>query len=138
MVNVTSELSQDRSVAKMPGHRYRDRVTEGMPERICPRGGARVKGLDPQVVAQRIERACRKRSSDVILPGYLRPIVAIGHLRFLRSVIGMLLWFTRQGKAVTGETDSATHPSSIRCIERRILFPHHAFHLIHIEPDRKR
>ena len=77
------------------GTRYRDRVQDGMPESAnLPAGGARVKGLDPHTVARKIEQACRKRKSDIILPAYLRPIIAIGHL--LPSVGDrILLWFTR-------------------------------------------
>ncbi|QDV67146.1 putative oxidoreductase [Rosistilla carotiformis] len=77
------------------GYRYKDRVGEDLPESANrPAGGARVKGLDPIYVADRILKACRKRSTDVLLPGYLRPIIAIGHLL---PTLGdrILLWFTR-------------------------------------------
>lgn len=44
-----------------------------------PAGGAKLKGMPPQKVAQSVVRAVRKRSPDIILPGYLRLLVAIGH-----------------------------------------------------------
>lgn len=76
------------------GQRYQDRVGEDLPESANrPAGGTRVKGLDPKYVADRIFKAVKKRSADVLLPGYLRPIIAIGHLL---PTLGdrMLLWFT--------------------------------------------
>lgn len=44
-----------------------------------PAGGAKLRGLPPQKVAMAVVRAIRKRSPDIILPGYLRLLVAIGH-----------------------------------------------------------
>lgn len=77
------------------GQRYQQQVTDEMPESANrPAGGTTVKGLDPDYVASRIYKAYRRRSIDVMLPGYLRPIVALGHL--IPSLGDrMLLWFTR-------------------------------------------
>lgn len=44
-----------------------------------PAGGAKLRGLPPQRVAQAVIRAIRKRMPDTILPSYLRLLVAIGH-----------------------------------------------------------
>jgi hypothetical protein len=45
-----------------------------------PGGGTTVKGLDPQRVAIAVLTMIRRRQADRMLPGYLRPLVAIGHL----------------------------------------------------------
>ncbi|MEL6897195.1 MAG: SDR family oxidoreductase [Planctomycetota bacterium] len=45
-----------------------------------PGGGANVKGLDPDAAAATVVRMVRKRIPDVIQPGYLRLLIAIGHL----------------------------------------------------------
>ena len=44
-----------------------------------PGGGTRVKGLAPQRVADSVVRCVRKRTPDVVLPRYLRPLIAAGH-----------------------------------------------------------
>lgn len=77
------------------GERYKDRVTDDLPESANrPAGGTTVKGLSPEYVADRIYRAFQRRSADVLLPGYLRPIIAVGHL-IPRLGDWLLLWFTR-------------------------------------------
>ena len=58
-----------------------------------PAGGAKLKGLPPQKVAQAVIRVVRTRSPDVILPAYLRLLVAIGHA-FPRLGDWLLLKFT--------------------------------------------
>ena len=86
------------------GQRYANRVTTDMPQSANrPAGGTTIKGLDPDYVARRILRACERRSIDVILPGYLRPIVGIGHLI---PWMGdrLLLWFTRNKKSPESES----------------------------------
>ena len=45
-----------------------------------PGGGTRVRGLSPDRVVAGILRVMDHRSPDIILPGYLRWLVAIGHL----------------------------------------------------------
>lgn len=65
------------------GNRYASVVAqhEGLPaSAAAPGGGTRVKGLPPQRVASAVMRMIRKRSADIILPWYLRPLVAVGHL----------------------------------------------------------
>jgi NAD(P)-dependent dehydrogenase (short-subunit alcohol dehydrogenase family) len=44
-----------------------------------PAGGAKLRGLDPQRVAAAVLRCAKRRQKDVIMPGYLRLMVAIGH-----------------------------------------------------------
>lgn len=44
-----------------------------------PAGGAKLKGLAPNVVAKAVVLAAKKRSVDKILPSYVRLLVAIGH-----------------------------------------------------------
>jgi short-subunit dehydrogenase len=61
------------------GHRYAT-VGEGIPDSArLPAGGAKLRGLPPQKVAQAVIRAIQKRTPDTVLPGYLRILVAIGH-----------------------------------------------------------
>tara|TARA_R110002049_G_scaffold2750_10_gene22416 strand:+ start:50953 stop:51837 length:885 start_codon:yes stop_codon:yes gene_type:complete len=63
------------------GNRYRAMVDESLPEQAsAPGGGTRIKGLDPAAVAAAVLRCVERRSPDVILPGHLRVLVAIGHL----------------------------------------------------------
>ena len=77
------------------GKRYVNRVTDDMPASANrPAGGTSVKGLASDYVAEQIYRAFRRRSVDIILPKYLRPIIVVGHMI---PPLGdrMLLWFTR-------------------------------------------
>ncbi len=80
------------------GARYAESVVRdpNLPAQAAqPGGGTTVKGLSADRVAQRVVRMVQKRQTDVLLPGYLRPLVAIGHfwptlgdwllLRFTRS-----------------------------------------------------
>lgn len=50
------------------------------PQARLPGGGTRVRGQDPAKVAARVVRMAQRRQIDVLAPGYLRPLVAIGHL----------------------------------------------------------
>ena len=62
------------------GNRYLQRIDDSMPDQASqPGGGTRVKGLDPEKVARKILRCVQKRRVDIIMPGYMRPLVAIGH-----------------------------------------------------------
>ena len=62
------------------GERYADRVGEGLPGQANqPGAGTRVKGLDPQRVADAVVKMIRRRQPDVILPKHLRFLIAIGH-----------------------------------------------------------
>lgn len=44
-----------------------------------PGGGAKLRGLPPQRVAVSVLRCIRRRRGDIILPGHLRGLVAVGH-----------------------------------------------------------
>lgn len=62
------------------GTRYADRVSDELPDQAtAPGGGTRVKGISPERVAAAVVRCIERRAPDVILPGYLRLLVAIGH-----------------------------------------------------------
>lgn len=65
------------------GSRYATQVAtdSSLPEQARqPGGGTTVKGLPPERVAAEVVRIVRRRRADVMLPGYLRPLVAVGHL----------------------------------------------------------
>ncbi|MFK8111484.1 MAG: SDR family NAD(P)-dependent oxidoreductase [Rubripirellula sp.] len=63
------------------GHRYQESVDASMPAQAsAPGGGARLKGLPPEDVAQAVLRCIQRRSPDIVLPGYLRLMIGIGHL----------------------------------------------------------
>ncbi|MGB7326279.1 MAG: SDR family oxidoreductase [Rubripirellula sp.] len=62
------------------GTRYQQNLDANLPEQAAkPGGGARLKGLPPERVADAVVRCIHRRSPDVVLPGYLRPLIAIGH-----------------------------------------------------------
>ena len=62
------------------GTRYQASVDARLPpEASAPGGGTRVKGLPPQRVAQAVIRCIRKRQPDLVVPGHLRLLIAIGH-----------------------------------------------------------
>jgi len=61
------------------GRRYAETGSNLPDSARLPAGGAKLKGLPPQKVAQAVIRVVRTRSPDVILPAYLRLLVAIGH-----------------------------------------------------------
>jgi NAD(P)-dependent dehydrogenase (short-subunit alcohol dehydrogenase family) len=63
-----------------------------------PAGGAKLKGIAPDVVAQAVVLVAKKRSVDKILPGYLRLLVAIGHA-FPRLGDWILLKFTSKNSS---------------------------------------
>jgi NAD(P)-dependent dehydrogenase (short-subunit alcohol dehydrogenase family) len=61
------------------GKRYAS-APGGIPDSArLPAGGAKLKGLAPDVVANAVVQAAKQRTVDKILPGYLRLLVAIGH-----------------------------------------------------------
>lgn len=59
----------------------------------APGGGTKVKGLDPQIVADAVLRCVSKRRPDVILPGYLRLLIVLGNA-FPRLGDWILIKFT--------------------------------------------
>ncbi len=81
------------------GSRYEKQVRAGgeLPAQATrPGGGTCVKGLPPEQVANAVLRMIRRRTADVLLPGYLRPLVAVGHL-WPRLGDWLLLKFTSSG-----------------------------------------
>ena len=75
------------------GQRYKDQA-EGLPEQASkPGAGTRVKGLPPERVAAAVLRCAEKRKPDIVLPGYLRILIAVGHA-FPRLGDWLLLKFT--------------------------------------------
>ena len=76
------------------GTRYADRVSGDLPgQATAPGAGTRVKGLDPERVAAAVVRCIERRTPDIILPSYLRLLVAIGHA-FPRLGDWLLIKFT--------------------------------------------
>lgn len=62
------------------GNRYSDAVDPSLPAQAgAPGGGTRLSGLPPERVAEAVLRCVRKRCPDIILPKYLRLLIAIGH-----------------------------------------------------------
>jgi len=62
------------------GTRYADRTAGSLPEKAGrPGGGTKVKGLAPERVARAVYMCVQRRTPDVILPGYLRWLIAVGH-----------------------------------------------------------
>jgi hypothetical protein len=76
------------------GQRYRDAIQEGLPAQAAePGGGTRLKGLPPERVARAVVRCLHRRTADVVLPGHLRILIAVGHA-FPRLGDWLLLKFT--------------------------------------------
>lgn len=76
------------------GSRYVDRVDASLPaDAARPGGGARIKGLSPERVADAVVRCIRRRTPDVVLPGYLRLLITVGQ-GFPRLGDWMLIRFT--------------------------------------------
>ena len=62
------------------GNRYSDKVDQSVPDQASkPGGGTRVKGLEPERVARAILSCVQKRRIDVVLPSYMRLLIALGH-----------------------------------------------------------
>jgi NAD(P)-dependent dehydrogenase (short-subunit alcohol dehydrogenase family) len=62
------------------GVRYQQQVDSSLPDQASkPGGGTRLKGLDPQRVADAVFQCVRRRKPDVILPRHMRCFIAIGH-----------------------------------------------------------
>ena len=63
------------------GQRYRDSIDDRLPaQAAAPGGGARLKGLPPQRVADAVMGCISRRRPDVVLPRHLRLLIGIGHL----------------------------------------------------------
>lgn len=62
------------------GRRYQQSVDASVPQQAsAPGGGTRLKGLAADRVADAVLRCLRQRAPDIILPRYLRCLIAIGH-----------------------------------------------------------
>jgi short-subunit dehydrogenase len=62
------------------GTRYQEQIDDSLPEQAAkPGGGTRVKGMSPDKVARTILSCVQRRRVDVILPGYMRVLIAAGH-----------------------------------------------------------
>jgi short-subunit dehydrogenase len=62
------------------GQRYSEVVDDKLPANAsAPGGGAKVKGIPPQRVADAVMRCIDKRVPDIVLPGYMRLVISIGH-----------------------------------------------------------
>lgn len=86
------------------GERYTAVVEQAgaLPQQAkLPGGGTRVGGLPPQRVAKQVIRMIRGRKSDCLLPGYLRPLVAVGNL-WPRLGDWLLLRFTSSKRSENG------------------------------------
>ncbi|TWU26335.1 2-(S)-hydroxypropyl-CoM dehydrogenase [Novipirellula galeiformis] len=63
------------------GSRYQSRVDENVPaEAAKPGGGTKIKGLAPETVAIAVLNCVRYRRADMVLPRYLRLLIAVGHI----------------------------------------------------------
>ena len=61
------------------GQRYHESI-DGLPAQAArPGGGTRVKGLPPERVADAVLSAIQHRKPDVVLSGYLRLLIMLGH-----------------------------------------------------------
>lgn len=76
------------------GTRYADQTGDSVPaSAAAPGGGTKVKGLDPQRVANTVLQCARRKRTDVILPGYLRFLIVLGNA-FPRMGDWLLIKFT--------------------------------------------
>ncbi|WP_068259475.1 SDR family NAD(P)-dependent oxidoreductase [Rubripirellula obstinata] len=61
------------------GSRYDNQLDASLPDQAKkPGAGARISGLDPQRVVNQVLRMIRKRKPDILIPGYLRYLIAAG------------------------------------------------------------
>ena len=76
------------------GTRYAAQVDENLPGNASkPGGGAKVKGLDPERIADAVLRCAQKKATDMVLPRHVRLLLAIGSV-FPRLGDWLLLRFT--------------------------------------------
>lgn len=62
------------------GKRYAQHDSEALPESAsAPGGGTKVKGLPPESVANAVLKCAQRKKTDVVLPGHLRCLIAIGN-----------------------------------------------------------
>lgn len=79
-------------------------------EAMQPGGGAKVKGIPAEVVAKAVLKMVLRRQLDVMLPAYLRPLVAIGNFY---PPLGdwLLLKFTSTKSSTSGQSTSGQSTS---------------------------
>jgi NAD(P)-dependent dehydrogenase (short-subunit alcohol dehydrogenase family) len=76
------------------GARYTDLVSADLPpSAAAPAGGAKVKGIPPERVAAAVLKCIDRRIPDIVLPGYMRLLITLGHA-FPRLGDWLLLRFT--------------------------------------------
>ena len=90
------------------GRRYTESIDASIPEQAsAPGGGTRLKGLAAERVADAVLRCIRHRAADIVLPGYLRILIAIGHA-FPRLGDWLLIKFTSSAETVARGTENRT------------------------------
>ncbi|MFG0262890.1 MAG: SDR family NAD(P)-dependent oxidoreductase, partial [Novipirellula sp. JB048] len=63
------------------GSRYHQLMQGNVPAAAAqPGGGTKIKGLAPEIVARAVLSCVHRRRGDVVLPRYLRLLIAVGHL----------------------------------------------------------
>jgi short-subunit dehydrogenase len=73
-------IARDLAAPDEPRTYSAEKLSSIPPRAAKPGGGAKVRLLDPQVVAERILDACEKRKYELVLPGRARVLFAIGQL----------------------------------------------------------
>lgn len=62
------------------GQRYESQAG-GLPESASrPGGGVKLRGIPPEKLAEKIERSCRRRKQELVVPGYARIAFALAQL----------------------------------------------------------
>ncbi len=67
-------------IAREGGGRYHDQAADVPPKAFQPAGGAKVRRIDPQRLAERVLTACEKRRPELIVPGTARLLFAVSQL----------------------------------------------------------
>ena len=81
------------------GERYGDSLSEKLPDQAsAPGGGTKLRGLDPQRVANAVYSCVRKKRVDVILPTHMRFFIALGNA-FPKLGDWFLMHFTSKKKS---------------------------------------
>lgn len=62
------------------GHRYQAEASEIPASAQKPGGGVRLKGIDPHRLAERVVRACERRSAELVVPSSARWLAAVSQL----------------------------------------------------------
>jgi hypothetical protein len=62
------------------GRRYAEQSANLPASAAEPGGGAKLKGIEPQRLATLIVRACERRQAELVVPWWIRILVALGQL----------------------------------------------------------